>query len=166
MSLLFDIPPEEPRKTRARANKTRTRAKRSYPPAAKSPEPEKTPIYIGQTPTRAIKPIGALDGVHECPDETCRASAHDIIHEDDGHWLIQCCFCHTAQWVPVIKGHLKEPDRDEFTFHAGRFAGMSISEVSVQARGLEYIKWATSEHKSSAVRAACKNWLDGNMSDS
>lgn len=151
MSTLFDIQPEEPtRKARARANG-------GTPPASKQ-EPQKTPSFIGHTPTRAIKALGRLDEGHECADSTCRGTAHDILHEDGGSWLIQCCFCNTAQWVPVIKGHL-EPKQDEFVFRDGRFAGMTIDEAVALPRGVEYVVWAAREHKRPAVKAACETWL-------
>ena len=151
MSTLFDIQPEEPTK------KARARAKGGTPPAPKQ-EPQKTPSFIGQTPTRAIKALGRLDEGHECADSTCRGTAHDILHEDGGSWLIQCCFCNTAQWVPVIKGHL-EPKQDEFVFRDGRFAGMTIDEAVALPRGVEYVIWAAKEHKRPAVKAACETWL-------
>ena len=155
MSTLFDISPEEPTKKRARA-KGRT-------PPATHVVVEKTPSFIGQSPPRAIKALGRLDHTHECADERCRGSAHDILHEDGGQWLIQCCFCLTCQWVPVIEGHL-EPKSTEFQFRDGRFAGMTIDEAVALPRGLDYVLWAAKEHKRPAVKTACETWLAKNQS--
>jgi len=151
MSTLFDIQPEEP------TRKARARAKGGTPPAPKQ-EPQKTPSFIGQTAPSAIKALGTLDEGHECADSTCRGTAHDIIHEESGEWLIQCAFCNTAQWVPVVKGHLA-PKEDEFVFRDGRFSGLSIDEAVALPRGVEYVIWAAKEHKRPAVKAACETWL-------
>jgi hypothetical protein len=151
MSLLFDIQPEEP------TRQARARAKGGTPLAPKQ-EPQKTPSFIGQTAPRAIKALGTLDEGHECADSTCRGTAHDIVHEEYGEWLIQCAFCNTAQWVPVVKGHL-EPKEDEFVFRDGRFSGLSIDEAVASPRGVEYVIWAAKEHKRPAVKAACETWL-------
>lgn len=156
MSTLFDVSPDEPQKARAR--------KKVVPPKTESAPLEKTPSFIGQTPARAIKALGRLDEGHECADSTCRGTAHDILHEDGGSWLIQCCFCNTAQWVPVIKGHL-EPKQDEFVFRDGRFAGMTIDEAVALPRGVEYVIWAAKEHKRPAVKAACETWLAKNRNE-
>lgn len=151
MSTLFDISPDEPQRRRA----ARAR-KKDAPPLAENAEVKKAPFIYRQSP---IKALGRLDHAHECVDSLCRGSAHDIIHEDRGEWMIQCCFCHTCQWVPVIKGHLS-PKAEAFVFRDGRFAGLSIDETAEQPHGLEYVSWAASEHKREAVRKACKTWLD------
>lgn len=148
MSTLFDISPDEPQRRRA----ARAR-KKDAPPLAENAEVKKAPFIYRQSPIRAL---GRLDHTHECADSLCRGSAHDIIHEDRGEWVIQCCFCHTCQWVPVVKGHLAEA----FVFRDGRFAGLSIDEAAEQPHGLEYVTWAAGEHKREAVRKACKTWLD------
>ena len=156
MSTLFDISPEEPPRT------ARARAKGRTPHAPQAVV-QKTPSFIGQSPPRAIKALGRLDHTHECADERCRGSAHDILHEDGGQWLIQCCFCLTCQWVPVIKGHL-EPKSTEFQFRDGRFAGLTIDEAVALPRGLDYVLWAAREHKRPAVKTACETWLAKNQS--
>ena len=157
MSTLFDIQPEEPTK------KARARANGGTPPAPKQ-EPQKTPSFIGELPPRAIKALGKLDHTRECADSLCRGSAHDIIHEEGGEWLIQCCFCNTAQWVPVIHGHL-EPQEAEFVFRDGRFAGLTIDEAVALPRGLDYVIWAAKEHKRPAVKTACETWLAKNRNE-
>lgn len=151
MSTLFDISPDEPvRRSSARARK------KDVPPPAENQEVKKAPFIYRQSP---VKVLGRLDHTHECADSLCRGSAHDIIHEDRNEWMIQCCFCHTCQWVPVIKGHL-QPKPEAFTFRDGRFAGLSIDEAAEQPHGLEYVAWAAGEHKREAVRKACQTWLD------
>lgn len=151
MSTLFNVSPEEPvRKLSARARK------KDAPPLGEKPKPEKRPYYIGHT---AIRALGRLDHTHECADTLCRGSAHDILHEDRGEWMIQCCFCNTCQWVPVIPGHLA-PRPEAFVFRDGRFAGLTIDEAVEQPHGREYVAWAAREHKRDAVRKACQTWLD------
>lgn len=150
MSTLFDISPDEPQRRPARARK------KDAPPSAENAEIKKAPFIYRQSP---IKALGRLDHTHECVDERCRGSAHDIIHEDRNEWMIQCCFCNTCQWVPVIKGHLA-PKGEAFTFRDGRFAGLTIDEAAEQPHGLEYVAWAAGEHKRDAVRTACQTWLD------
>ena len=155
MSLLFDIPQDDaPRK---RARKTIKIAPND------APGDENRPIYKAKPPQPALKALGRLDHTHGCVDERCRGSAHDILHEDGGQWLIQCCFCLTCQWVPVIKGHL-EPKSTEFQFRDGRFAGLTIDEAVALPRGLDYVLWAAREHKRPAVKTACETWLAKNQS--
>lgn len=72
-------------------------------------------------------------------------------------------FCGTGQRVRAIKGHLK-PRQAEFTFHAGDYAGLTISAVAGDPRGAAYIEWAAEEHASPAVRDACKSFLDSRNS--
>jgi len=151
MSTLFDITPNEPTKKRS----ARAKVVATITPVE---TPKKEPSYIGNSPAKAIKALGRLDHTHECADSMCRGSAHDILYEAHGDWLIQCCFCNTAQWVPVIAGHLKPKD-EEFIFRDGRFSGMSIEEAVEQPRGREYVEWAAASHKRPAVQAACKTWL-------
>lgn len=149
MSTLFDITPDEPQRRPARARK------KDVPPHAENVEVKKSPFIYRPSP---IKALGRLDHTHECVDGRCRGTAHDIIHEDRGEWMIQCCFCNTCQWVPVIKEHLF-PGKN-FVFRDGRFAGLTIDEAAEQPHGLEYVAWAAGEHKRDAVRKACKTWLD------
>lgn len=149
MKMLFDIYPEEPQRSRPRRAQ-----KVDGPKKPKAEEPKKPLLYR----EKALRPIGKLDGIHECLDQNCQAQAHDILHEDRGEWLIQCCFCHTAQWVPVIAGHLS-PRQEGFVFRDGRFAGMPIDEAATHPRGVDYIQWAAKEHDRPAVRAACEIWL-------
>lgn len=147
MGLLFDVAPEEP--TRRKRNATRMQTAPVEPVVT----------LIKREVSAAIRPLGRLDHTHECVDDRCRGSAHDIIHEDRGEWMIQCCFCHTCQWVPVIAGHLT-PRPEAFTFRDGRFAGLTIDEAVEQPHGREYVAWAAQEHKRDAVRKACQTWLD------
>ena len=151
MSTLFDVSPYEPVRNRKQGKKS---AHADSAPVQTQIEPTYKPFIEA----RAIKALGRLDQTHECADSMCRGSAHDIIHEDRGEWLIQCCFCNTAQWVPVIAGHLK-PKEEEFIFRGGRFPGMSIDEVADLPGGRKYIENAAELHDRPAVRAACKTWL-------
>lgn len=143
--MLFDIGPKED------SGSKRSRRK---PEVAKEPvvEAASAPVvhYVAQ------KPLGVVDEAFECLDARCRASIHDIVEEIDGRWLIECVFCGTGQWVRAIKGHLKP----QFAFPSGDYAGRRIDEVAATPRGMAYVEWAASEHKSEAVRAACQKHLD------
>jgi hypothetical protein len=147
MRLLFDTSPEEPRRAR------KPRQKKAEPKASAEP------VEI-RIPESAILPLGRLDsGVH-CGDTTCRAECHDITDEDRGYWRIECCFCGTGQWVPVVKGHLPPPaEGADFVLRGGRFDGQTIGEVARSSRGMEYIAWAAEEHPRQAVKKACRTWL-------
>jgi len=149
MSLLFDIPPDEPSRKRRLA---REPVKPAEPQEAGS-------IKDFSAKVAAIKPIGKLDDTYRCIDDRCGASCHDILYEDRGEWLLQCCFCNCTQWLPAIPGHLTPRD-EQFVLRDGRFAGMTLDEVSSQPRGIDYIAWAADEHQRPAVKAACKSWLD------
>jgi hypothetical protein len=153
MSLLFDISPDEP--TRTRGGQKRSGA----PLAVPEKEPEKKPFFIGELPTRAILPIGMIDHTYDCADAACGTQCHDILHEDCGEWYLSCSFCGTSQWVKAIKGHLKPRDQ-EFVLRDGRFAGLTLPEVEKQPRGLDYLKWAAESHPRPMVKEACKKHLD------
>lgn len=153
MTLLFDTSPEEPTKKRGKANRA------GAPNRSAEPEPQKVPYYLGQLQPRAIKPIGKIDDTYQCVDSRCGASCHDILIEENGDWLLKCCFCNCTQWLPAIPGHLA-PQGDQFVLRDGRFAGKTLDEVSAEPLGMEYIAWAASDHKRDAVKAACKIWLD------
>jgi hypothetical protein len=142
--MLFSLPPDEPQKKRRSERKKVAAENLPVRPAVADEQP-------------VLLPIGTLDDGHECCEAKCRGTAHDILYEERGEWLIQCCFCLTAQWVPAIDGHI----RDDFRFRDGRFAGLTVSEAALRPRGEEYITWAAAEHKRPAVRGECKRWLDG-----
>lgn len=145
--MLFDLP-----ETEKKPNKNR---RRDISPKIEKPLPEFRP-----PPMMAAEPLGQIDGVYECLDQKCLAELHDILEEYAGHWRIECVFCGTGQRVKAIVGHLK-PKAAEFTFPSGDYAGVAISTVAQDVRGLAYIEWAAEEHKSQPVKAACKAFLDG-----
>ena len=152
MSLLFDVSPEEP--TRKRGS-----TKRSVALAATAQkEPEKAPSIVENPVAKAFMPIGTIDDAYECAGG-CGAWAHDILHEEGREWYIACAFCGTAQWVAGIKGHLK-PRPVDFVMRDGRFAGMTLSEIEQQPRGVDYLKWAAAEHPRPSVREVAKKHLD------
>lgn len=146
--MLFDTSPEEPQKKPRRA--------KVAPPPAETPAPQNGPSYRGQS--RAVT-LGRIDGVYECPDESCGADAFDIVDEARGQWVVQCCFCGTSMRGAVIQGYLK-PRGDGFVFNDGRFAGMTIEEAWDEPRGRDYVTWAAASHIRQAVRDACKKHLD------
>ena len=148
MSLLFDTSPEEPQKRRAR--------KAVPPKRAREPAPEKPLIYLGES----VPPLGRLDDVVACLDQNCQAQCHDILDEDRGQWRLECCFCGTGQWSPVIKGHLPPPaEGADFVLRGGRFDGQTLGEVARSRRGQDYITWAAKEHPRPAVKKACETYL-------
>lgn len=146
MSLLFDTSPQEQEKKKPRKRAT---------------EPEAAPAAVAYVPPAGpVAPLGRLDDGTPCLDESCQAECHDILDESKGQWLVECCFCGTGQWIPVIRGHLPPPaEGADFMFRGGRFDGQTIAEASRSARGMDYIKWAAAEHPRPAVKKACETWL-------
>lgn len=143
MSLLFDVSPEEPR----RSKKERVKA---------APAAEASAIAFRPPPAVAVI-LGRIDHTYQCP--SCAAECNDIIEDERGEWRLECVFCGTGQWVKAIKDHLKPRERG-FVLHKGRFAGLTLDEVEAQPRGVDYIAWAAAEHPSPAVKDACKRHLD------
>jgi len=149
MSLLFDTSPQEPQKKNGR------RAKK-----VAEPEPAVLVVPPQAASAEAPAPIGRLDGVVACLDQNCRAECHDILDEDRGQWRLECCFCGTGQWVPVVKGHLPPPaEGADFLLRGGRFDGQTIGEAARSSRGRDYIAWAAKEHPRPAVKKACETYL-------
>ena len=147
MSLLFDTSPEGQQKRRAR---------KSVPPSPETPATQKPLIYRRE----AVPPLGRLDGSVACLDQTCQAQCHDITDEDRGQWRIECCFCGTGQWVPVVPGHLPPPaEGADFVLRGGRFDGQALGAVARSSRGMDYIAWAAKEHPRAAVAKSCENYL-------
>jgi hypothetical protein len=146
VTTLFDVSPEEP----TRSRKAR-QARAAVLDADKTPS---TSPYIGKV---TLEALGKYDD-EVCADEACRGTAHDIIDEHRGQWLLECCFCGTGQWVPAVVGHLK-PRQEEFRFRDGRFAGLTIAEASREPRGPDYLKWAAESHPRPMVREAVKTWI-------
>jgi hypothetical protein len=149
VSMLFDTSPVD---DQARAKTRRRRMEKAAEEPSFSPPalPERTGLLL---------PVGTIDHTYTCVYSPCQAQCHDICVEDEGDWLIRCCFCGTAQWVKAIKGHIK-PKAEEFRFRDGIHQGLTIDEAAAQPRGRDYIEWAAKEHKRPAVKAACQTWLD------
>ena len=121
MSLLFDTSPQEPERKKAK--------KRAVEPAPPAPGPAAASL-----PAVAIPPLGRLDEGVACLDTSCQAECHDITDEDRGQWRLECCFCGTGQWIPVIRGHLPPPaDGGDFVFRGGRFDGQTLSQTTRSA---------------------------------
>ena len=148
--MLFDISPDEPEQ-KNRGRKSRARALEA-PPPAQTATLQIAPNYIGQRP---IPTLGVIDGTFLCADESCCASAHDIITEDDGDWLIECAICGTRQRVAAIRDYL-QPKEAEFVVSDGRFAGLTLDEIAKQPRGPEWLAWAVSDHPRQFVREAVR----------
>jgi hypothetical protein len=149
-SLLFDTstPPEDqPPQKRARKRTT----------AAPQQEAEATPKMPFLF--RDIRPLGSIDHTYACLDESCAAECHDIIDDDGGRWVLECCFCGTRQSAKALAGVIKEPEPDAFRFRDGRHAGQTIDEAAATPRGADYLAWAAESHPRPAVREAVKTWL-------
>lgn len=161
MSMLFDISPTEESPRR---------------PSRKKAEPEKPEKIASFAPARdhrfvpAPKPLGRIDHTYRCIDASCQAECSDILVEDRGQWFIECCFCGTKQWVPVIAAAAeeeREPEGSVFRLPHGvrdAFVGMTLDEVS-SAGGDWYIKWAAEKCRNAEVRDACKTYLDLLLTD-
>lgn len=105
--------------------------------------------------------LATVDGIVECGDTGCDCTAHDVIDEYRGIWLLECFLCGTKQRLPAIKGVSITKSQDkEFVFRDGRFSGMTISQVAAEDVGREYIEWAAKEHPRQFVKSACQKWLD------
>jgi len=147
MSLLFDTSPEEPERKKSR--------KRAAEPAPPAPAPTAASL-----PAVAVPPLGRLDDGVACLDTSCQGQCHDIVEEIKGQWRLECCFCGTGQWVPVIRGRLPPPaEGGDFVFRGGRFDGQTIAQSARTERGVDYIKWAAAEHPRPAVKKACETYL-------
>ena len=147
MSLLFDTFPTDKAPAKSRARKSK-------------PEPQAAATPVIAIPLEAPAPLGRLDGSVACLDQTCQAQCHDITDEDRGQWRVECCFCGTGQWVPVVPGHLPPPaEGADFVLRGGRFDGQTLGEVARSSRGMDYIAWAAKEHPRPAVAKSCENYL-------
>lgn len=147
MSLLFNTSPQETSKKRGR---------KPAPKAVSAPV-----VSAGyEAPLVATPPLGVLDDSVACIDSRCQAQCHDIVDEVRGQWFIECVFCGTGQWIPVVRGHLPEPPAGgDFVFRGGRFDGRTIAQTAREARGMDYLRWAAREHPRPAVQKACETYL-------
>lgn len=105
--------------------------------------------------------IGKADGIFACENGDCGCTAHDVIDEYKGIWLVECFVCGTKVRMPAVKGvSVSKKAGSDFVFRDGRFAGIEISEVASLEVGMEYLKWAAEEHPRNFVKEACRSWLD------
>jgi len=79
-----------------------------------------------------------------------------VVDEYKGMWKVECCFCGFIESHKRIEGVLPEV----FVFPGGRFSGQSIEAVASTEKGLRFVQWSAVEHQNTAVRDACKNFLD------
>jgi hypothetical protein len=152
MSLLFEtsLPPEDQQKPPRRARKRADNAGRPQ---------EFVPKLISTPSIKELSPLGSIDHTYACLDESCAAKCHDIIDDDGGRWVLECCFCGTRQSAKALAGVIKEPEPDAFRFRDGRHAGQTIDEAAATPRGADYLAWAAESHPRQAVREAVKTWL-------
>jgi hypothetical protein len=151
MSFLFDTSPQEPQKKKGR----KAAAKEVFVEPAAVPG-----LPLPPSSAEAPAPLGRLDDGVSCLDQSCQAQCHDILDEDRGQWRLECCFCGTIQWAPVIKGHLPPPaEGADFLLRGGRFDGQTLGEVARSSRGQEYLAWAAAEHPRPMVKKACQTYL-------
>jgi hypothetical protein len=152
MSLLFEtsLPPEDQKRPARRARKRADdRVCQNEFVSTFS-----LPVSIGD-----IRPLGRIDHTYACADDACGAECHDILDEDRGQWLLECCFCGTKQTAKAIAGVIQEPEPDAFRFRDGRYAGQTLDEAAATPRGADYLAWAAESHPRPAVREAVKTWL-------
>jgi hypothetical protein len=142
MSLLFDISPEEPEKS-----KKPRRAKKQEP----SPQPAQPVSYEPETI------LGQSDGHYTCHNPKCQATYFDILDDYRSQWRIACAFCGWQQHVPAVEGVLAPSD--DFVFFEGICSGMTLAQASRTENGEAYIRWCAAKHKSDAVREACQKWI-------
>lgn len=146
--LLFDISPEEPEKTKKKQKR-----------AAKTPPPEHDP---GPMPPAATDggPIPANVGV-VAPGpvcERCGATSYwDVLRDTGKIKELGCGFCCHHQVVKSADYAVLHSG--EFVFLSGRYPGMTVAQVLKQAGGIDYIRWASENHKDIATRTACKEAL-------
>ena len=149
-SLLFDtsLPPEE------QSPSKKKRARATAGPRHEVEELPKKPLIF-----RDIRPLGRIDHTYACADDACGAECHDILDDDRGQWLLECCFCGTKQEAKAVAGVIQEPAPDTFRFRDGRYAGQTLDEAAATPRGADYLSWAAESHPRPAVREAVKTWL-------
>lgn len=149
-TLLFDtsIPPEEQKPSKQK------RARATAGPRQEAEVAPKMPFIF-----RDIRPLGRIDHTYACADDACGAECHDILDEDRGQWLLECCFCGTKQEAKAMAGVIQEPEPDAFRFRDGRYAGQTLDEAAATPRGADYLSWAAESHPRPAVREAVKTWL-------
>lgn len=150
MNQLFDTSPTEDQDSK----KKRPSKRKAAEPAA--PEPASVDDALEAVLNRPGVILGRLDNHIAC--HRCLAACHDIVDDGGKEWQIECCFCGLREDIPAIEGYL-QPRANGFVFRDGRFAGKAIEEVALDRRGMEYITWASKEHKRPSVREACAKFL-------
>jgi hypothetical protein len=100
---------------------------------------------------------------HTCVNQGCGWPDQDVLSEEmirptprarevEGV-VIQCQLCGIAQRIP--SPHAKQ---DVFRMRAGRFAGLTLSEIAQQPRGDDYIQ-SLRQHELRVVREAAEAFL-------
>lgn len=152
MNQLFDTSPIEDQDSK----KKRPSKRKAAAPEPAPPEPAPVDDALAAILNRPAVILGRLDNHVAC--HRCLAACHDIVDDDGKEWLIECAFCGLKEWFPAIEGYLK-PKEVGFVFRDGRFAGRTIEEAAADPRGMDYITWASKEHKRPSVREACEKFL-------
>ena len=101
--------------------------------------------------------IAKIDHTFRCQE--CEAEAHDIIADENHHWMIQCAFCGSTQRVRAIAGAVPKATSD-FAFASGRYVGKTLEQVVADEHGRNYLLWAAENHPQKRVKELCKTWLD------
>ena len=101
--------------------------------------------------------IAKIDHTFRCQE--CEAEAHDIIADENHHWMIQCAFCGSTQRVRAIAGAVPKATSD-FAFSSGRYVGKTLEQVVADEHGRNYLLWAAENHPQKRVKELCKTWLD------
>lgn len=157
MSLLFDTSPQED------APKRKVRRRTQEVVVAEEPS-------VSLPVTCHFRPVigrADEDGV-ACVDSRCQAECHDItdtrLDKKGVHWLLECCFCGTGQWIPAIDGRLDEPAppastaAGEFVFPNGQ-RGAGCTLAAYYEKSPEYVRWAAANEPNEEIRKACETYL-------
>lgn len=141
MSVLFDKGEPERKKT-----------KKSRKKQAGKFESTKSQLF-----SSSAKNLGTVAGTYQC--DSCDAKYFDIDSEKDGYWRLHCAFCGNYQWE-VALSDIEQPEHDSFVMPEGIHAGKSLTEISKEPKGVDYIKFTAKKSKKLIEREACKTWLD------
>ena len=81
------------------------------------------------------------DDQHTC--YRCEGRAHDIVRDEKDYAVLECAFCGVTERVPPlkrVKPAVKPKPKEDFRFTNGRFAGMTLDEVSKTEVGSQYLE--------------------------
>ena len=128
------------------------KARKKAAPSVVADEP--SPVQQPPAPEKPHRILGEVQDV-AC---LCGTSWWEILEDHRNWWVVWCMACFRQRCMDAVPGVL--PERSDFVVHDGRFAGMTLDEIAEQPRGIDTIKVYAKGHKSPAVQAAAKKFLD------